>query len=193
MTEFGAIGFDRISIRLATWNFISTQVIPKPLVRIKPITVIWSTTSCIASWVRPHTTLPNPEYSFGFFDFLWGRRIWQCLCHFRHPQRDSLRWNLQMTGNPPQVAAIHIHFDCPFSQAFGIAMMFWGGRVLPLTVHTPIPLWARIGFASFVLPGRCLAFWTFLHCSILAHLSRHSLISVWWTCFLQFIFFLLVV
>ena len=28
---------------------------------------------------------------FSFFDFLWDRRIGQCLCHFHHPQRDGLR------------------------------------------------------------------------------------------------------
>src|SRR5438128_303776 len=80
-----------------------------------------------------------------------------------------------MASNPPQVTAIHIHFGCAFSQAFWIAVMFRGWRVLPLTVHTPIPLRTRIGFTRFVLSGRCLAFWTFLHSSILAHYVRHSL------------------
>ena len=40
MTEFGVIGFDRISIGFALRNFISAQVIPKPLIGIKPITVV---------------------------------------------------------------------------------------------------------------------------------------------------------
>ena len=79
-----------------------------------------------------------------------------------------------MTSNPPQVAAIHIHFSRPFSQAFRIAMMFWVGRVLPLTVHRPIPLRTRIRFTSFVLTCRCLAIWTFLHNTILAHFFGHS-------------------
>src|SRR6266498_4450723 len=53
-------------------------------------------------------------------------------------------------------------------------MMFRIRRVLSLTVHTPIPLRTRIGFTGFILTSRCLAFWTFLHNSILAHLFRHS-------------------
>ena len=40
MTEFGVISFDGIRICLAFRNFISAKVIPKPLVGIKPITVI---------------------------------------------------------------------------------------------------------------------------------------------------------
>ena len=86
-----------------------------------------------------------------------------------------------MAGNPPQVAAIHIHFGSPFSQAFGIAVMFRVGRVLPLTVHTPIPLRTRSGFTSFVLASRGLAMWTFLHTTILAHLFGHSRIPVLYT------------
>jgi hypothetical protein len=82
-----------------------------------------------------------------------------------------------MADNLPQVAAIHIHFGNPFSQAFRIAVLFRVGCVLPLTVHnTPIPLRSRIGFTSFILLSRCLAFWTFLLITILAHLFGHSLI-----------------
>jgi hypothetical protein len=40
MTEFGIIGFNRISIRLTLRNCISAEVIPEPLIRIKTITVV---------------------------------------------------------------------------------------------------------------------------------------------------------
>src|SRR6266498_5711189 len=55
--------------------------------------------------------------------------------------------------------------------------MFRVRRVLPLAVHTPIPLRTCIGFTRFVLTSRGLAIWTFLHSIILAHLFRHSLVS----------------
>jgi hypothetical protein len=56
--------------------------------------------------------------------------------------------------------------------------MFRVGRVLPLTLHTPIPLRTRICFTGFVLACGCLTFWTFLHGSILAHLFGHPLNKV---------------
>ena len=40
MTEFSIICFNGVSICLALWNFISTQVIPKPIISVKPITVV---------------------------------------------------------------------------------------------------------------------------------------------------------
>jgi len=40
MVEFSIISFNGVGICLALWNFISTQVIPKPLISVKTITVV---------------------------------------------------------------------------------------------------------------------------------------------------------
>ena len=40
MTELSIICFNGVSICLALWNFISTQVILKPMTSVKPITVV---------------------------------------------------------------------------------------------------------------------------------------------------------
>lgn len=54
-------------------------------------------------------------------------------------------------------------------------MPFRFRRVLPLAMHTAIPLRARLRFARFVLTGRFVAMGTLDHLPILAQLFSHSL------------------
>ena len=69
--------------------------------------------------------------------------------------------------------------------AFRVALWLWLGRVLMTTMHTAIPLAARLGFACSVLATCFLTIRTFLHPPILAHPLGHSsesmqLITVVW-------------
>lgn len=62
VTQFSIIGFDRVGVRLAHGNFVPSEVIPKPLIDIQPITVIPLGFGCLIQHVLDSLLSPYPNH-----------------------------------------------------------------------------------------------------------------------------------
>ena len=76
----------------------------------------------------------------------------------------------QMAGYSPQVHPIHVHFQRLLPGFFIVGPRFWLRCVFDLAIHTSISLASCFCFSSSVLSFCSLAFWTFIHFPILAHI-----------------------
>jgi hypothetical protein len=77
---------------------------------------------------------------FCHLHFGWHRCGRQAFGMLSDPECDRLRIDLQMTGNPTEIASIHIHLNGPLAEIDRIPLWLGFRCVLPLAVHTTVAL-----------------------------------------------------